>query len=129
MYVIIMKILVVKPSVATCLSESKQSPIFCSYMFSARCKLFPAVRGKKSAGTVLGLFLRQGVLLCSPGCPGTLGKPASVTQVLLGLLVGTLMPRPPTLSLLPQPLLREAETTASIAGRSHQLFSRLVFVL
>lgn len=128
MYVIIMKILVVKPSVVTCLSESKRSPIFCSYMFWARCKLFPTVRGKKSARTVLGLFLRQGVLLCSRGWPGTLGNPASVTQV-LGLLVGTLMSRSPTLSLLPQPLLREAETTASIAGcRSHQLFSRLVFM-
>jgi hypothetical protein len=39
-----MKILVVKPRV----SESKWSPIFCSYMFSARCKLFPTVRKKQN---------------------------------------------------------------------------------
>lgn len=41
-----MKILVLKPRAVTCLSESKWSPNFCSYMFSARCKLFPTVRGE-----------------------------------------------------------------------------------
>lgn len=75
----------------------------------------------------MGLFLRQRVLLCVSGWPRTLGNPASVRQV-LGLLVGTLLSGLPTLSLLPQPLLREAETTDSITGyitgyRSHQLLS------
>lgn len=43
-----MKILLVKPRVVTYLSESKWSPIFCSYMFFSKMQIVPNCKEKEN---------------------------------------------------------------------------------
>lgn len=79
-----MKILVVKSAVAACSFTVKMESQFLQLHLSDKMQI--VCKRKKTTTTTnpVCLFLRQGLLLCSPGWPRTLSNRASVSQVLVG---------------------------------------------